>query len=88
MSEDPRCLDGNALGGLLQEVSGAERTAPPIPCQPCGADGRVATHRLYLGAGSVLRCPNCGQIALVAATLGDRHVVQLTGAWRIEVPRP
>jgi hypothetical protein len=29
MSEDPRWLDGNALGGLLQELFGAEMTAAP-----------------------------------------------------------
>ena len=87
MSEEARWLDGNALGGLLQEVFGAEMTDAPHTCQSCGADGRVATHRLYLGAGSVLRCPMCDQIALVATTLADRHVVHLTGAWRIDVPR-
>ena len=87
MNEESRWLDGNALGGLLQEVFGAEMTHAPHRCQSCGADGLVATHRLYIGAGSVLRCPICDQIALVATTLGDRHVVHLTGAWRIEVPR-
>ena len=29
MSEDARWLDGNALGGLLQELFGAEMTAAP-----------------------------------------------------------
>ena len=86
MSEDARWLDGNALGGLLHELFGAELTAAPHTCQSCGADGVVAGHRLYLGPGAVLRCPVCGQIALVAATLGDRHVVHLTGTWRLEIP--
>ena len=44
-------------------------------------------HRLYLGAGAVLRCPVCEHIALVAATLPDRHVMHLSGTWRLEMPR-
>lgn len=87
MSEDERWLDGNALGGLLQELFGGEMTAAPHTCQSCGAERPVAAHRLYLGAGKVLRCPVCDHIALVAAALPDRHVVHLTGAWRLEMPR-
>jgi hypothetical protein len=87
MSEDARWLDGNALGGLLQELFGAEMTAAPHTCQSCGAERPVAAHRVYLGAGTVLRCPVCDQIALVAAALRDRHAVHLTGTWRMEMPR-
>jgi hypothetical protein len=87
MSEDPQWLDGNALGGLLQELFGAEMTGAPHTCQSCGTERPVAAHRMYLGAGTVLRCPACGQIALVAAALRDGHVVHLTGAWRFEMPR-
>jgi hypothetical protein len=35
----------------------------------------------------VLRCPVCGDIALRIATLPDRHVVEVRGAWRLEVAR-
>jgi hypothetical protein len=87
MSEDPRWLDGNALGGLLHELFGAEMTAAPHTCQSCGAERPVAAHRLHRGAGAVLRCPVCDHIALVVAALRDRHVVHLTGAWRMEMPR-
>ena len=87
MSEDARWLDGNALGGLLQELFGAEMTGAPHTCQACGTERPVAAHRLYLGAGTVLRCPVCDQIAFVAAALPDRHVVHLAGAWRLEMPR-
>jgi hypothetical protein len=88
MSEDARWLDGNALGGLLLELFGAEMTGASHTCQSCRTEGPVAAHRVYLGAGTVLRCPVCDQIALVAAALRDRHVVHLTGAWRMEMPRP
>jgi hypothetical protein len=87
MSEDARWLDGNALGGLFQELFSADMTAAPHTCQSCGTERPVAAHRVFLGAGTVLRCPVCDQIALVAAALRDRHVVHLTGAWRLEMPR-
>ncbi len=37
--------------------------------------------RLYQGAGAVLRCPQCADVALRVVSGGERHVVQLTGAW-------
>ena len=39
MSEDARWLDGNALGGLLQELFGAELTAAPHTCQSSAPTG-------------------------------------------------
>ena len=87
MSEDPRWLEGNALGGLLQGLFGAEMTGAPHTCQSCDTERPIAAHRVYLGAGAVLRCPVCDHIALVAAALRDRHVVHLTGTWRMEMPR-
>jgi len=87
MNQDARWLDGNALGGLLQAVFGAEMTAAPHTCQSCGAERPVAAHRAYFGAGTVLRCPVCDHIALVTAALPDRHVVHLTGVWHLEMPR-
>ena len=34
---EPRTLDGNAIGGLLQELFGVELTAAPCTCGGCGA---------------------------------------------------
>jgi uncharacterized Zn finger protein len=84
---DPLWLDGNALAGLLHEVFGTEMTAAPRRCQSCGTRSAIGAHRAYRGAGAVLRCPACGDVALQIATLADRHVVHLSGAWRLDVPR-
>jgi len=65
MSEDARWLDGNALGGLLQELFATELTDAPHGCGSCGAVRAIGAHRLYRGAGLVLRCPVCSDIALV-----------------------
>jgi hypothetical protein len=87
MNVDALCLDGNALAGLLDEVMGVESTRTPRGCQSCGAVNVIGAHRLYRGAGYVLRCPACGDLALRIVTLPDRHVVLLAGAWRLEVAR-
>jgi predicted RNA-binding Zn-ribbon protein involved in translation (DUF1610 family) len=80
-------LDGNAVAGLLEELLGTEPTRVPRRCQSCGETHPVGAHRLYRGAGLVLRCPNCGDIAARVATLPDRCVLQLFGAWRLELLR-
>jgi hypothetical protein len=86
MNEAARWLDGNALGGLLQELFGAELTDAPRGCPSCGAVHAVGAHRLYFGAGPVLRCPTCDAVALGVATRPSRHIVHLSGAWRLEIP--
>jgi hypothetical protein len=87
MTEDALWLDGNALAGLLRELLGAEMTDAPRRCQSCGAVNAIGAHRLYRGAGAVLRCPVCHDVAMRIATLSDRYVLQLAGVWQLEVPR-
>jgi hypothetical protein len=88
MTEDALWLDGNALAGLLDEVLGFETTETPRGCRSCGEVNVIGAHRLYRGAGAVLRCPGCGDLALRIVTLPDSYVVLLAGTWRLEVPRP
>jgi hypothetical protein len=80
-------LDGNALAGLLDEVFATEMTLALRRCQSCATQSRIGAHRAYRGAGVVLRCPACGELAMRISILPDRHVVLLTGEWALEVPR-
>jgi Family of unknown function (DUF6510) len=81
-------LDGNALAGHLMEVFGTEMTTVQHVCQSCGARNAVGAHRAYPGAGAVLRCPACNDLALRITTLPDRYVVQLSGTWNMDhLPR-
>jgi uncharacterized protein DUF6510 len=75
--------DGNAIAGLLQEVFVAEVTAAGRVCQSCGQDNPIGAHRLYRGAGLVLRCPACGDLAACIAVLPDRNVISLHGTWSL-----
>ena len=73
--------DGNAIAGVLEEVFATEVTATLRTCQSCGQEHAVGSHRLYTGAGLVLRCPNCGDVAAVIATRQADYAVTLFGAW-------
>jgi predicted RNA-binding Zn-ribbon protein involved in translation (DUF1610 family) len=88
MAETELWLDGNGIAGLLTEVFDSEMTAVDRGCGSCGAHHVVGAHRAYRGAGTVLRCPACGDVAARISSLPDRHVVRLAGTWLIEVPRP
>jgi Family of unknown function (DUF6510) len=87
MSEPALWLDGNGVAGLLAEVFETDMTVVPRACGSCGEVNAVGAHRAYMGAGTVLRCPVCGDLAMRIAVLADRTVVQLTGSWVIELPR-
>jgi hypothetical protein len=73
--------DGNAIAGLLQDVFVAEFTTMERTCQSCGDQNPAGAHRSYVGAGIVLRCPSCDDVALRIAELPDRLVFELRGAW-------
>jgi hypothetical protein len=74
-------LDGNAVGGLLQEILVAEPTAAERICQSCRSRHPAGAHRAYAGAGVVLRCPTCEDLAVRVAELPGRHVVEFRGTW-------
>jgi hypothetical protein len=83
MEEPGLHTDGNSIAGLLQEVFVAEVTAARRVCQSCRQENPIGAHRLYSGAGYVLRCPSCGDLAATIAALPDRYVVGLHGAWSL-----
>jgi hypothetical protein len=83
MAESELHTDGNSIAGLLQEVFVAEVTSAGRVCQSCGQDNRIGAHRLYSGAGYVLRCPSCGDLAATIAVLPDRYVIGFQGTWSL-----
>jgi hypothetical protein len=76
--------DGNAIAGLLEEIFGREMTGTERACQSCRARTLVGGHPLYRGAGLVLRCPSCGDVAACIVTTEDGYAVSLRGTWRLE----
>ena len=81
-------LDGNAVGGLLFEIFGAEMTAKTGVCAGCGASGPVAESAVYLRApGVVVRCRNCAAVLMVVVEVRGIKCVDLFGLARFDTRR-
>ena len=78
--------DGNELAGLLAELFGEDVTAAPRRCGSCREVRVVAEHPLYRGAGYVLRCPACGDVAAVVVERAGGYAVSLRGTWLLSAP--
>jgi Family of unknown function (DUF6510) len=78
-------LDGNAIGGLLFDVFGAEMTTATGVCAHCGAAGQVAELVIYLQApGTVVRCRSCESVVMVVVEKREIKCVDLRGLELLE----
>jgi len=79
---DPH-TDANHVAGLIGEFLAAEPTSMQRRCQSCRAVHPMAAHLAYQGAGAVLRCPSCGDVAVRVIDCGDELVVEWRGVYRV-----
>jgi Zn finger protein HypA/HybF involved in hydrogenase expression len=77
-------IDGNGIGGILEQIFAAEPTAALRICQSCHTEHPTGEHRAYRGAGITLRCPHCGDVALRISQPPGRTIVELRGTWTFE----
>jgi hypothetical protein len=78
-------LDGNAIGGMLLDVFGAEMTTATGVCASCGAAGQVAELVVYLEApGTVVRCRSCTSVLMVVVEVSGIKCVDLRGLADLE----
>jgi hypothetical protein len=75
--------DGNAIGGLLQQIFVTEMTTARRVCDGCGEEHAIGAHRAYTGAGVVLRCPGCDAVAATLSVQPGEYVVAINGVWRM-----
>jgi len=76
-------LDGSGVSGLLSEALSADPAVFLRRCASCGEDHALGEHPAYRGAGVVLRCPACGDVAVVIGIQEERLVLQLRGTYVI-----
>ena len=77
---DDDTLDGNAIGGLLAEVFGADMTTAVGTCGSCGAVTMVAELPVYLTEiGTVVRCRSCDTVLMVFVSLHGTTCTDLMG---------
>ena len=80
-------VDGNAIGGLLIDVFGAEMTSASSTCATCGARRPVAELVVYRQApGTVVRCRTSGSVLMVLVRDADRTSVDLSGLADLDQP--
>ena len=80
-------VDGNAIGGLLIDVFGAEMTSASSTCAACGARRPVAELVVYRRAPStVVRCRTCGSVLMVLVKRGDVTSADLSGLAELDQP--
>ena len=73
-------LDGNAIGGMLNEIFGGEMTSAQAVCGHCGARGPLAECEVYLGGpGVVVRCRVCHNVVIVLVEVREIVCVDLSG---------
>ena len=73
-------VDGNAIGGLLHEVFGAEMTTTVSVCGTCGTARQVGELAVYAHApGTVVRCPSCDNVLMVFVEIRGVTCVDLRG---------
>ena len=80
-----QALDGNAIGGLLINVFGAEMTTARGTCAHCGAVHQIAELVVYLQApGKVARCRSCESVVMVVVERAEIFCVDLRGLAELE----
>jgi hypothetical protein len=80
MDDADATLDGNAIGGLLASVFGAEMTTATGICGSCGAVSLVAELPVYLTEiGTVVRCRSCQSVLMVFVSVRGITCVDLMG---------
>ena len=78
MNDDNLRLDGNAAGGLLNEIFPFEMTAADATCAGCGTLRPIGELLLYRhGMGSILRCASC-DTALI-------RITHIRGCYRLDL---
>ena len=82
---DATMLDGNAIAGLLQELFAVEITTAVGTCATCGASEPVGAVHAYRGAGTVLRCPHCGNVLVTIVRDDTRLWIAFPGVRALEV---
>lgn len=81
-----RTLDGNALGGLLDDVFAFEITTAHGTCEECGAARAVGALHVYADApGVVVRCPDCGAVLLRFVRADGRLWLDMRGLRVLQV---
>jgi len=81
-------LDGNAAGGMLNEIFSTEMTTSPTQCAHCGRHGELGSLQAFMhGSGAVLRCPACESVIMRIVQTPEFTYLDLRGATFLRLDR-
>ena len=79
-------VDGNAIGGLLQEIFVAAITTARSACGGCGVVEPIGALIVYTGGpGAVARCPHCDGVMIRIVQSGGHIWLDLSGVRSLEL---
>jgi hypothetical protein len=79
-------LDGNAAGGILQEIFPFEMTLVQATCTVCGTTNAVGALAAYIhGMGTIVRCPTCDTALIRVAQIKGRYWLDMRGVRVLQI---
>ena len=73
-------LDGNAAGGILQEIFPFEMTLVQATCANCEKTNVVGALAVYMhGMGTIMRCPSCDHVLIRVAHVKENYRLDMQG---------
>ena len=88
MEKEMMRVDGNAMGGTLDDVFAREVTSVKMVCDGCGEVEPLGAEHAYMQApGMVLRCCHCERVLLVVTAVNGDYLLSFRGVRWFELPR-
>jgi len=79
-------LDGNAAGGILQEIFPFEMTLVQVTCTGCGTTNAIGATAVYMhGMGTIVRCPVCDTALIRVAQTKGRTFLDMRGVRVLQI---
>jgi hypothetical protein len=86
MKDNDLRLDGNAAGGLLNEILPFEMTTAQATCEGCGTMRPVGEAIFYRhGMGAILRCADCDEALIRITHVRGYYWLDLSGTSRLRI---
>jgi hypothetical protein len=86
MQDDGLRLDGNAAGGLLNEIFPFEMTTAEVACMGCGTMRLFGEAIFYRhGMGAILRCADCDAALMRITHVRGYYRLDLSGISHVRI---
>ena len=79
-------LDGNAAGGILQEIFPFEMTLVQTTCEGCGLTGTIGELAVYMHSmGTIIRCPSCDTVLIRVVQAKGKYWLDMRGVRVLQI---